>query len=382
LHNKIILSHKWGIISKFAIGLISLLTLAGLASIIARPQFAKANSNDMGLAESKYPAMVGSRIDTCSFCHAGAPNLNPYGSDYLSNGRNLAAFGLIENNDSDGDGFTNIVEIQGLTFPGNINDHPSASTPTPTLPPSSPTATRTVPPPSTATNTMVPPPSTATSTMVAPSVTPTSTGAPPSATVPPSTTPVSTSVVPSETPTQPEPSRTPRLTRTPGPRDQSLRLVKLKVRPKVKLGEGHRVKIRVVLLVPKGSKVQGIVTVVGMQNGRMVYTQSVPVAYSSRGHGEMVIRRVKVPFYLPTEAGVIQWTATLRQAGFPDQTVTASTRVTGGYGSALQMEPVSAAEAESAEAAQALVPVWIYSLDRPWLTGYGLLPAPEKRLVR
>jgi hypothetical protein len=95
----------------------------------------------------------------------------------------------------------------------------------------------------------------------------------------------------------------------------------------------------------------------------------------------MVIRRVKVPFYLPTEAGVIQWTATLSQEGFPDQTVTASTRVFTGYGSDLRMEQMSDAEAELREASQAAAPAWLYFGEGPWLSGSGILAAPGYRRV-
>ena len=37
-----------------------------------------------------------------------------------------ASYSAIENSDSDGDGFTNIVEIRALTFPGNANSRPSS----------------------------------------------------------------------------------------------------------------------------------------------------------------------------------------------------------------------------------------------------------------
>ncbi|WP_048159335.1 hypothetical protein [Methanosarcina sp. WWM596] len=63
---------------------------------------------------------AGTRLDSCPTCHNGEA-VNPYGRAYLGSGRNFAA---IENLDSDGDRFTNLVEIKALNFPGNPDDHP------------------------------------------------------------------------------------------------------------------------------------------------------------------------------------------------------------------------------------------------------------------
>jgi hypothetical protein len=126
----------------------SILTLILLWILRSTP--VSAQSGDLESAESKYPIIEGSRIDSCSFCHQGSPPaLTQYGKDYLSHGRNSAAFTAIEALDSDGDGFTNIQEINALTFPGNPNDHPAVATSTRT-----PTATRT--PTGGATQTAVP----------------------------------------------------------------------------------------------------------------------------------------------------------------------------------------------------------------------------------
>jgi hypothetical protein len=75
-----------------------------------------------------YPAAVGSRIDICNLCHTagGGTPLNPYGLDFNTSNKNFTA---IENLDSDGDGYTNIAEIQNLTFPGNASDHPAVTQP-------------------------------------------------------------------------------------------------------------------------------------------------------------------------------------------------------------------------------------------------------------
>ena len=66
------------------------------------------------------------RLDSCDTCHAG-PNggsTDPYGRAYSSSGRNFAS---IEDRDSDGDGFSNIDEINALTFPGNADDFPETA---------------------------------------------------------------------------------------------------------------------------------------------------------------------------------------------------------------------------------------------------------------
>ena len=106
--------------------------IAGLAVVaiflrISNMMTVSANSGDIALAESTYPNIVGTRIDTCVLCHTNSiPNLNPFGAAYKAGGRGLASsLHAIENVDSDADGWTNIQEINALTFPGNAADHPS-----------------------------------------------------------------------------------------------------------------------------------------------------------------------------------------------------------------------------------------------------------------
>lgn len=69
----------------------------------------------------------GTTIDSCNLCHTVKPNLNSYGNAYLTSGYNFKA---IENLDSDGDGFTNIAEINARTFPGDPNSKPISNTDT------------------------------------------------------------------------------------------------------------------------------------------------------------------------------------------------------------------------------------------------------------
>ena len=105
----------------------ALVPLLAAALLTYRP--AVATEGMMRAARTAYPAIVNTRLDTCDLCHTGTNYaVNSYGRDYNQNRRNFKA---IEGLDSDGDGFTNLVEIQALTFPGRADDFP-AVTPTPT----------------------------------------------------------------------------------------------------------------------------------------------------------------------------------------------------------------------------------------------------------
>ncbi len=91
---------------------------------LTSPADAADHPHDDLLARQKYPAISGTRLDDCVLCHSSGSSLNPYGQAYRDNGRNLAAFGLIEAVDSDGDGYPNLDEITALTFPGDAGDNP------------------------------------------------------------------------------------------------------------------------------------------------------------------------------------------------------------------------------------------------------------------
>jgi hypothetical protein len=106
-----------------------------------------------------YPKLVGTRLDDCQTCHTGgtvqiadagtyhnqcnfchdyalsdprpvgAPasfedTLNGFGKAYLTAGRKIESFKLIEQLDSDNDTYKNIDEINGLFYPGDLNSHP------------------------------------------------------------------------------------------------------------------------------------------------------------------------------------------------------------------------------------------------------------------
>ena len=102
-----------------------------------------------------YPKLAGTKLDNCTLCHTGGSyissgktttlgscqwchykygynksgditaTLNTFGKDYLAQGRNKAAFAAIEAKDSDGDGFTNIAEINAIRYPGDATDDPT-----------------------------------------------------------------------------------------------------------------------------------------------------------------------------------------------------------------------------------------------------------------
>ncbi|MET0681802.1 MAG: hypothetical protein ABWZ29_00505, partial [Casimicrobiaceae bacterium] len=106
--------------------------LVMLMIVMFTPGTVLANTGDASAFNTKY-STAGTRIDAttnCQVCHTSSnpvlngPALNGYGSAYKANGRNSGAFEAIKSLDSDGDGFTNLVEIQARTFPGNAADKP------------------------------------------------------------------------------------------------------------------------------------------------------------------------------------------------------------------------------------------------------------------
>ena len=112
------------------------------------------NDQDINNFLTVYPFAKSTKLDDCSLCHPGgsitaggktttygscdychqtyglkAPHtqpvpLNSYGVAYKAVGRTTASIQTIQNLDSDGDGKTNLEEIQALTFPGDPKDYP------------------------------------------------------------------------------------------------------------------------------------------------------------------------------------------------------------------------------------------------------------------
>ncbi len=115
---------------KLRIGLMLL-----IVALIAMPE-AVAVPSHLTNFTVKYPFTAGTRIDSCDLCHIppfpSIANRNQYGFDFGNQTLRFTdpnqSFVNIELNDSDGDGFTNIAEINALTFPGNASDQPSVLT--------------------------------------------------------------------------------------------------------------------------------------------------------------------------------------------------------------------------------------------------------------
>jgi hypothetical protein len=91
------------------IGLI--LTLA-----VALVPVARAKNEYLLAAGLTYPEITNTPLYNCSLCHSSGDHRNPFGMDFEANGHN---FQTIEDEDSDIDGFSNIKEIESLTWPGN-----------------------------------------------------------------------------------------------------------------------------------------------------------------------------------------------------------------------------------------------------------------------
>jgi hypothetical protein len=106
-----------------------------------------------------FPDKVGTKLDHCALCHSGgqyeskpgrwvilgscqwchysygydgagdiAETMNPYGTAFKAAGRNTEAITAIDDQDSDGDGYSNKDEIQANRYPGDPNDDPSKVT--------------------------------------------------------------------------------------------------------------------------------------------------------------------------------------------------------------------------------------------------------------
>lgn len=175
----------------WAIITIGLIVIGATLIWAIHPQISAARENYLSLARSRYPGIAGSKIDSCALCHpsaAGGPIKNTFGWDWSDWGGGqdaMTAFASIEAMDSDGDGFSNLAEINAHTFPGDLNDYP-VITPTNTPVPSA-TSTATPLPTNTSVATASPTKTaTATNTpqQTVPATTPTVTAQPTSTQIP------------------------------------------------------------------------------------------------------------------------------------------------------------------------------------------------------
>lgn len=114
-------------------------SIAVVLALVQSPAKVEAKSSYLSSMMNTYPALASTKLNSCQACHTTVPTLNPYGQAYKNNGHNFPSIELL---DSDGDGWSNMAEIQAVTFPGDSGDHPIAgATATPTLLPATATAT-------------------------------------------------------------------------------------------------------------------------------------------------------------------------------------------------------------------------------------------------
>jgi hypothetical protein len=105
-----------------------IIKLLVLLAALAIGASAMAYSSFVTTFKTTYPAASNSALAHCVLCHidpAGGGPLNSYGDAFLAAG--ASSFTAIESQDSDGDGYTNLAEIQALTFPGDAASHPAAT---------------------------------------------------------------------------------------------------------------------------------------------------------------------------------------------------------------------------------------------------------------
>lgn len=92
---------------------------------------AQARSTYLSSFNTKY-GTANTVLDDCNTCHGtgGTSTFNPYGSALQARmGSGIgSALTQVEPLDSDGDGFTNVVEIKALALPGDRTDTPAPTT--------------------------------------------------------------------------------------------------------------------------------------------------------------------------------------------------------------------------------------------------------------
>jgi hypothetical protein len=105
-----------------------IIKLLVLLAALAIGASAMAYSSFVTTFKTTYPAASNSALAHCVLCHidpAGGGPLNSYGDAFLAAG--ASSFTTIESLDSDGDGYSNLAEIQALTFPGDATSFPAAT---------------------------------------------------------------------------------------------------------------------------------------------------------------------------------------------------------------------------------------------------------------
>ena len=120
--------YKKGILSQGRI-LIATFCFLALAAFAVFATRAEAVPGYLSSFTNTYPNTTSTALNSCILCHqtaSGSPSSprNSYGNAYSSNGHSFTA---IQNLDSDGDGASNITEINAGFFPGNASSTPPSA---------------------------------------------------------------------------------------------------------------------------------------------------------------------------------------------------------------------------------------------------------------
>ena len=126
----------------------------GLAIPVIASYKSHNNDQDSNAFLAAYPQAKGTKLDNCYLCHTGGKvsgktkdscdychsvfgykephgnimdTLNLFAKDYMINGKNQAAFSIMAQMDSDGDGYSNDVEILAGRLPGDAKDNPAVA---------------------------------------------------------------------------------------------------------------------------------------------------------------------------------------------------------------------------------------------------------------
>ncbi len=103
-----------------------------LAGFLGASQ-AWAKSSYLTQFNSKY-STSGTALNSCNLCHTRTPSVNAFGSDFANPSiGNHTYNSALEARDSDGDGFSNLSEINARTFPGDPSSKPATDTTSPTV---------------------------------------------------------------------------------------------------------------------------------------------------------------------------------------------------------------------------------------------------------